>query len=384
MRESALNWGYCCFVIPLSATYFAFEKIRESTLILFEPIGLTNVFRHFGGFLVFHFRDEIGVNNFLRNNPIVIANCVFKMKSWHEFFPDNLDNLGNEKFRIWVKFTRVPFIYWTVKGLCMLGSEVGDLIGMDKNMHEAAVRNEPIPEAWMFIEIGVLDPVKHFILVSAYADVGEEPLDFKLILEDSDDSGYCVRDHVPTSDSDGEDLLLENAEFHIDSELDYLVDWSTRDELGSSRSIGAGVFCSSSGRLEALLEDPLADTEVMDVDTSKTTQCIAKGTREISVEADIETSGVGAGGSKSQIQDKQGVVHVDLKRKRVDPLFDDFGDDEQVPGEVLVVDHTGSGIEYTDGRESAGVSAGAQQSGGLKWANSVKLDDEAVMPDSDI
>lgn len=81
MRESALNWGYGCFAIPLSATYFASEEIRESALILFEPIGLTNLFRHFGGFLVFHFRDEIGVNNFLRNNPIVIANFVFKMKS---------------------------------------------------------------------------------------------------------------------------------------------------------------------------------------------------------------------------------------------------------------------------------------------------------------
>lgn len=192
------------------------------------------------------------------------------------------------------------------------------------------------------------------LLQECFKDVGEEPLDFKLILEDSGDSGYRVRDHVPTSDSDGEDPLLENAEFHSDSELDYLVDWSTRDELGSSQSIGAGAFRSCSGRLEALLEDPLADTQVMDVDTSKTSQCIIKGTREISVEADGETSGVEAGGSKSQIQDKQGVVHVDLKRKRVDPLFDDFGDDGQVPGEVLVVDHTGSGIEYTDGRESAG------------------------------
>ncbi|KAK1356495.1 hypothetical protein POM88_049751 [Heracleum sosnowskyi] len=216
------------------------------------------MFRHFGGFLVFHFRDEIVVSNFLRNCPVVIDKCVFKVKSWHEFFPDNLDNLENEKVRIWVKFTRVPFIYWTIKGLCMLGFVVDDLIGMDKSTHRAAVRNEPNSEARMLTEIGVLDPVKHFILVNSYVvnkqsrvllnyesptvcryccgnhvgeceliqecfkDMGEEPLDFRMLLEDYDDSGY--RDHVPTSDSDAEDPRLENAEFDSDPELDYLED----------------------------------------------------------------------------------------------------------------------------------------------------------------
>ncbi|KAK1399861.1 hypothetical protein POM88_009724 [Heracleum sosnowskyi] len=132
IHESTLNWGYCCFAIHVSVNCFPFEGIRESALTLFGYLGLTNVFRHFRGFLVFSFRDKIGVSNFLKNCLVVIDKCVFKVKSRHEFFPDNLDNLENEKVKIWVKFTRVLFIYWTVKGLCMLGSAVGELIGMDK------------------------------------------------------------------------------------------------------------------------------------------------------------------------------------------------------------------------------------------------------------
>ncbi|KAK1357634.1 hypothetical protein POM88_050890 [Heracleum sosnowskyi] len=94
-----------------------------------------------------------------RTSPVVIDKCVFKMKPWHEFFQDNLENLENSKARIWVRFSRVPFLYWTIKSMCMLGLAVGKSIGMDKGTHRAATRNEPSSVARLLIEIDVIDPV---------------------------------------------------------------------------------------------------------------------------------------------------------------------------------------------------------------------------------
>ncbi|KAK1402038.1 hypothetical protein POM88_001643 [Heracleum sosnowskyi] len=125
----------------------------------------------------------------------------------------------------------------------MLGLAVGNLLGMDKSTHRAAVRNEPTLEARMLIEVGILDPPQNFILVDAYAinrkskvlltyerpsvcgyycvahngecdllqecflDTGDEPHDFRMFQEDFGASMYS--DNVDTSDSDAESPKLE-------------------------------------------------------------------------------------------------------------------------------------------------------------------------------
>ncbi|KAK1378264.1 hypothetical protein POM88_025008 [Heracleum sosnowskyi] len=161
----------------------------------------------------------------------------------------------NDKARVWVRFSRVPFLYWTVKGLCLLGLAVGKLIGMDRGTHRAAVRNEPSLEARMLIEVGVLDPLQNFILVDVYAvnrkskvfltyecpsvcgyccvahsgicdllqecflDTDGEPQTFRLVEEDSGISMY--HDNVHSSDSDAESSRLKIAEFEYDFEPDH-------------------------------------------------------------------------------------------------------------------------------------------------------------------
>lgn len=108
LHDSAMNWVNCCYVIPDSTVCFKFVVIKEYALSKFSSIGLINVFSHFGGFLVFRFRDSNGVNQFLRNSPVTIDNCVFNVKPWHEYFPVIS---VNEKMRVWVRFSRVPFLY---------------------------------------------------------------------------------------------------------------------------------------------------------------------------------------------------------------------------------------------------------------------------------
>ncbi|KAK1360731.1 hypothetical protein POM88_045205 [Heracleum sosnowskyi] len=193
------------------------------------------------------------------------------MKPWHEFFPDNLKNMENSKSRIWVRFSHVPFLYWTVKDLCMLGLAVGKLIGMDNGTYRAATRNEPSSVARLLIETDVLDPVQYFILVDAYVvnrkskvlltyevssicgycceehngvcdllkecfmEMGEEPTNFRLSLNNYGDSAY--RDHVHSSDSDAESPRLENAEFDSELESGFLEDWTTSEEMAMDMDV---------------------------------------------------------------------------------------------------------------------------------------------------
>ncbi|KAK1393675.1 hypothetical protein POM88_012731 [Heracleum sosnowskyi] len=130
LHNSTMNWVNCCYALPQYDVCFQFDVVKDISLNMFNFLGLINVFNHFGGNLVFHFRNV----------------------------------KGDE---VCVSFSHVSFLYWTVKGLCMLDLAVGTPIAMEQDTHRT-VRNEPILEARMLIEVGTLDPLQNFIMVNAY------------------------------------------------------------------------------------------------------------------------------------------------------------------------------------------------------------------------
>ncbi|KAK1400840.1 hypothetical protein POM88_000445 [Heracleum sosnowskyi] len=131
LHDLAVNWVNGCYALPQSVVYFEFNVIKDHALHKFSSLGFINVFNHFGGVIVFRFRDSTSLNQFLRNSLVTIECCVFNMKAWHEYYPFN--NV-NDKVRVWVCSSRDPFLYWTVKGLCLLGLVVGNLIAMEQDV----------------------------------------------------------------------------------------------------------------------------------------------------------------------------------------------------------------------------------------------------------
>ncbi|KAK1400831.1 hypothetical protein POM88_000436 [Heracleum sosnowskyi] len=131
LHDLAVNWVNGCYALPQSVVYFEFDVIKDHALHKFSSLGFINVFNHFGGVIVFRFRDSTSLNQFLRNSLVTIECCVFNMKAWHEYYPFN--NV-NDKVRVWVCSSRDPFLYWTVKGLCLLGLVVGNLIAMEQDV----------------------------------------------------------------------------------------------------------------------------------------------------------------------------------------------------------------------------------------------------------
>ncbi|KAK1354580.1 hypothetical protein POM88_047836 [Heracleum sosnowskyi] len=68
LHDSAMNWVNWFYTIPQYDVCFKFDVIKDPTLNKFSSLVLINVFNHFGRFLVFRFRDTIGINQFPENN----------------------------------------------------------------------------------------------------------------------------------------------------------------------------------------------------------------------------------------------------------------------------------------------------------------------------
>ncbi|KAK1374645.1 hypothetical protein POM88_030838 [Heracleum sosnowskyi] len=118
LHNSSLNWVNCCYALSSSIANFDFNVIKEQALVKFSSLGFINVFSHLGG----------------------------RVGGWV------------------VLSSSVPLL----EGLGILGLAMGTPISLDMDIYKVAVRNEPILEAQMIIEVGVLDHLQSFIPVDAY------------------------------------------------------------------------------------------------------------------------------------------------------------------------------------------------------------------------
>lgn len=75
----------------------------------------------------------------------------------------------NDKVKVWVSFSRIPFIYWTVTGCCFFYFALETLTEMFREIYDAACKNELISNAIVFIEMGTLELRPTVIMTAIYA-----------------------------------------------------------------------------------------------------------------------------------------------------------------------------------------------------------------------
>lgn len=117
------------------------------------------------GFFSSQISDKVGLHRALKWNPIRLGNCEFILRQWVDCYPE-IDK--NYRDRIWVNFSRVPFYYWTIKGIFLLGKSIGTPIAFVNDTFNAAIANEPLVSAKVLVELGSLETVPSFVMVNNF------------------------------------------------------------------------------------------------------------------------------------------------------------------------------------------------------------------------
>ncbi|KAK1363841.1 hypothetical protein POM88_039402 [Heracleum sosnowskyi] len=108
------------------SSHFTLE-IGKATTTTFR----SDVFKHHLGFLVLKFNSFQSLMHVTAKGSYLLYSkmdsCELIFKPWNEGLFHGVGELVN----VWILLQRVPFCYWSVKGVCMLASVLGTPQGFD-------------------------------------------------------------------------------------------------------------------------------------------------------------------------------------------------------------------------------------------------------------
>lgn len=120
-------WNSCCLVVVKESVTFNFNEIHLLAVGEFNELGLREVFEHRLGYMIFKFVSQKHMLKATVSRSLFVECAkpefeVFFFKQWSEgMYLGTGDNI-----KVWVQLNNVPFIYWSVKGVCRLASALGN------------------------------------------------------------------------------------------------------------------------------------------------------------------------------------------------------------------------------------------------------------------
>lgn len=138
-RGTCLVGNFLHFKLP-------FKLVEQHAFKWWGNLGLQKVFLHEKGYYLFKFDSVAPRVGVLAGGPKHVASKLLLLQPWKGV---NYSNATIDSLPIWVKFSNIPLLYWTVNGLSYIASGTGRPISVDFT----TAKLDPLPFARICVEV---------------------------------------------------------------------------------------------------------------------------------------------------------------------------------------------------------------------------------------
>ncbi|KAB5530159.1 hypothetical protein DKX38_020240 [Salix brachista] len=132
VMERTDQWQRCLvgFFPGFRMSYHTINTIANR---VWKKEGLENVMTTANGFILFRFQNEDQIRSVLEQGPWMFGGKHLILQQWHPRFQFDPNKIA--KLPVWVRLKGLPLPLWSVKGLSLAASMVGEPLSCDQQTH---------------------------------------------------------------------------------------------------------------------------------------------------------------------------------------------------------------------------------------------------------